>query len=95
MARFEDAIRWVQNGGVARRNAWASIPEYTNSTPPLNCQRQWKIWQIDSCNIINGWGGQVGAMLDEGDPIRDGQGYSPTDDDRLAADWELLEKRSY
>ena len=88
---FEDAIRFVQNGGRARRYVWASVTEYTRTTPPLTRQRQWHIWASDSSgSIINGWGGQVGMELPQGEPIRDGQLYSPSNEDRVATDWELM-----
>jgi hypothetical protein len=97
MARFEDAIRWVSNANArgvvcARRAIWADIPEYTRTTPPLNYRRRWHIWMAaDDGNIIAGWGGVVGGDLEPGDPIRDGGGYRPTDEDRTALDWELWE----
>lgn len=95
MARFEDAIRWVMNGGRARRKCWANISEYTRATPPISYERKWHIWMPsgDKVNIINGWGGQVGSIIDDTDPIRDGQGFSPTDDDRVADDWELMDSK--
>lgn len=92
MARFEDAIQWLVKGGRARRKVWADIPDYTSSTPPLAIRRRWHIrMDMDNGGFINGWGGSIGAAAD-GDPIRDGMGYRPTDEDRVAQDWELYER---
>ena len=92
MARFEDAIKWVMNGGRARRGCWAKVPEYTRATPPIAYDRMWRIWQSDS-SIMQGWGGQIGMQLDPDDPIGDGTYYTPIDADRVADDWELIEKK--
>jgi hypothetical protein len=90
MARFEDAIMFVQNGGRARRKCWANVVEFTRTTPPLNFERRWHIWmQSDVGGIVQGWGGSIGGAADD-DPIRDGTGYSPSDEDRTAFDWELI-----
>jgi hypothetical protein len=89
-ARFEDAIRWVLNGGFARRKVWASVTDYTRSTPPLGVSRRWHIWRTDNDDIIAGWGGSIGAT-ENGDPVRDGMLYAPTDEDRTAHDWELYQ----
>lgn len=89
MSRFEDAILWVRNGGRARRHAWAKVTEYTRTTPPLNYERCWHIWLADVGSIINGWGGSIGGAADD-DSIRDGDVYSPKNEDRIADDWELL-----
>jgi hypothetical protein len=95
VAKFEDAIQWMMAGAAARRACWASVPEYTRATPPMARKRQWRVWMSgDSGSIMQGWGGQIGMQLDAGDPIRDGTYYSATDDDRTAADWEMLEKVS-
>lgn len=91
MGRFEDAIQWVMNGGRARRACWARVTEYTQTTPPLNRERLWHIWLFDTGNIVQGWGGQVGANLGPDEPIRDGVSYQPSNDDRIADDWELLQ----
>lgn len=91
MARFEDAIEFVLNGGRARRACWAKVTLYTQTTPPMNYERLWRIWMANSTGqIAQGWGGQVGALLDATDPIRDGTNYQPSDDDRIADDWELF-----
>lgn len=95
MSRFEDAMLWIVNrhGAFARRKVWADMPDYTRSTPPLAVRRRWIIWQDgDNGTIINGWGGVVGGDLEDGDPIRDGTAYRPTDEDRVAQDWELCER---
>lgn len=89
MARFEDAIMWVMSGARVRRRVWASVNSFTQSTPPLAIKQQWRIWCIDGEQIIGGWGGQVGAALAPDDPIRDGCMYRPSDEDRLATDWEV------
>ena len=90
MARFEDAMAFVMRGGRARRAIWASVRDYTRSTSQLQLERRWHIWQDgDNGGLINGWGGSIGGALD-GDPIRDGMLYSPTDEDRLATDWQLM-----
>ena len=53
----------------------------------------WRIWQQpDAGGIMQGWGGQIGAELNPLDPIRDGTYYSPNDEDRIADDWELIDK---
>ena len=94
MARFEDAIQWLMNGGCARRSCWAKVSEYTRATPPMAYERSWRIWQeSDAGGIMQGWGGQIGAQLDPDDPIRDGTYYAPSDADRVAFDWELFEKK--
>lgn len=94
MPRFEDAIIWMMNGGRARRKCWAKVPEYTRATPPIAYERTWRVWQQpDAGGFMQGWGGQIGMQLDADDPIRDGTYYTPSDDDRLATDWELLEKK--
>lgn len=92
MLRFEDAILWVANGGRARRQCWARVPEYTRATPPLGYERKWRIWMFDDGSIVQGWGGQIGATLPPDEPIRDGTTYAPTDADRTATDWELFER---
>jgi hypothetical protein len=89
MARFEDAIQWVMNNGRARRRCWATVQEYTRTTPPLNCERRWRIWMSDY-GIMQGWGNQIGGTIDPNEPIRDGTNYKPSDADRLADDWEQL-----
>ena len=90
MARFEEALGYVLNGGRARRQCWAEVTDYTRTTPPLKTFRRWHIWQQpDVGGLINGWGGSIGGAADD-DPVRNGMGYSPSDDDRMATDWELL-----
>jgi hypothetical protein len=90
VSKFEDAIMFVMNGGRARRSIWAAVQDYTRSTPPMQMVRRWHIWQQpDVGGIINGWGGSIGGA-DDGDPVRNGMGYSPTNEDRIANDWELL-----
>ena len=94
MPRFEDAIVWMLNGGRARRAGWAKVPMYTQATPPLTYHRTWRVWQQpDVGGFIQGWGGQMGMQLDPADPIMDGTYYTPSDDDRIASDWELIEKK--
>jgi len=93
MARFEDAIQWVMNGGRARRACWADVSEYTRSTPPMATRRRWRIWQGEYGEFFQGWGGQIGAVIPSDDPIKDGTYYQASDDDRLAGDWELFEKK--
>jgi len=94
MARFEDAIQWVMNGGRARRRCWAKVPEYTRATPPIAYDRTWRIWLSDASGaIMQGWGGQIGFAIPPDDPIKDGTYYTASDTDRLADDWELFEKR--
>ena len=88
MARFEEAILYLANGGRARRKCWANVMEYTRATPPMNFERRWHIWMTDS-GIVNGWGGSIGGAAD-GEPIRNGMVYLPSDEDRIAYDWELL-----
>jgi hypothetical protein len=91
MARFEDAVRWVIGGARARRRCWATVSKYTRSTPPVAYEQIWRIWWSDSTgSIMQGWGGQIGAELPPDDPIRDGSYYKPSDDDRVADDWEKL-----
>lgn len=90
MAQFEEAIQFVMTGGKARRACWARVPEYTQATPPISYERTWRIWSVGS-QIVQGWGGQVGALLATDDPIRDGTSYRPTDEDRTAVDWELMQ----
>jgi hypothetical protein len=80
------------NGGRARRHCWATITEYTQATPPLRQERYWRIWMADTSSIVQGWGGQIGSQIAADDPIKDGTYYKPTDDDRIANDWELLER---
>lgn len=93
MARFEDAIQWVMNGGRARRACWAKIPTFTLTTPPIAHEKMWRIWQnSDIGGIVQGWGGQIGTQLAPDDPIRDGTYYTPSDEDRTASDWELFDK---
>lgn len=93
MARFEDAIQWLIDGGIARRRCWARIPQYTQATPPMMYEKMWRIWQNpDVGGLVQGWGGQIGMQLDPGDPIRDGTNYQASDEDRVATDWELLER---
>lgn len=90
--RFEEAICWVMKGGYARRQIWADIPDYTQSTPPLAINRRWHIWRdMDNDGIYAGWGGSIGLDVEPGNPIRDGCGYEPTDEDRIAQDWELYD----
>ena len=94
MARFEDAIQWVMNGGRARRQCWAKIPEHTRATPPIAFDRTWRIWLSDASGVImQGWGGQIGFAIPPDDPIKDGTYYTASDGDRLADDWELFDKR--
>jgi hypothetical protein len=94
MSRFEDAIQWVMNGGRARRRCWAKVPEYTRATPPIAYDRTWRIWLSDSSqSIMQGWGAQIGMEIAADDPIKDGTYYKPSDDDRIACDWELFEKK--
>jgi len=94
VARFEDAIQWVMNGARVRRRSWAKVLEYTRTTPPISYDRTWRIWlSDDSGSIMQGWGGQIGAILPSDDPVRDGTYYAASDDDRIADDWELLEKK--
>lgn len=94
MARFETAIQWVMSGGRARRTCWAKVPEYTRATPPIAYDRTWCIWlSDDSGSIMQGWGGQIGIEIPFDNPIKDGTYYQASDDDRLASDWELFEKR--
>ena len=96
MPRFEDAIQWVMNGGLARRRCWAKVPEYTRATPPLAYDRMWRIWRSygsEGDQIFQGWGGQTGMQLSPDDPIKDGTYYTASDDDRIADDWELFERK--
>lgn len=93
MAKFEDAIQWVLSGSRVRRGCWARVPEYTRATPPIAYERSWRIWQGGS-GIMQGWGGQTGMALDADDPIRDGTYYQASDDDRVANDWELIERHT-
>lgn len=91
MARFEDAIQWVMNGGRARRRCWAHVMEYTQETPPMAYERRWRIWLSDSSGaIMQGWGGQIGFEVTG--PIKDGTYYQASDADRIADDWEMFEK---
>lgn len=81
---------WIRNGGKARRKCWTVVTEYTQSTPPLKFDRYWRIWMSET-QIIQGWGGQIGARLETNDPIRDGTYYQATNEDRTANDWELID----
>lgn len=93
MSRFEDAIVWMMSGGKARRRCWAKVSEYTRATPPIAYERVWRVWQQPNAGgFMQGWGGQTGACPPD-DPIRDGTYYTPSDDDRIATDWELFEKK--
>lgn len=95
---FEEALTAVSWGRRVRRACWANKSAFTRTTPPIQCNQVWRIWlPSDWCGrdnwstgIVQGWGGQIGAMLDDDDPIRDGTGYQPTNEDRTAIDWELL-----
>ena len=74
------------------------MPAFTQATPPIQHNQVWRIWlssdwllKDDWINgVMQGWGGQIGMMLDPGDPIRDGTCYTPSNEDRVATDWELL-----
>ncbi len=89
--KFEEALRevWV-NGRSVRRSIWATVSDYTKTTPPLQVNRTWKVFAYDG-RLINGWGGSVGGAP-EGDPIRDGMLYTPSNEDKIAVDWELTDK---
>ena len=92
MARFEEALQWwVLRGKRARRQCWARMPEYTRATPPMFYERVWQVW-LSEGSLVQGWGGQIGFALAPDDPIRDGTGYTPSDEDRVANDWEVFER---
>ena len=92
MARFEDVIQWVTNGGKARRRCWAKVYEYTRTTPPIGYERYWRIWSDKNVGgVVQGWVAKSVWNL-PCDSIRDGTYYASSDADRIADDWELLEK---
>lgn len=101
------AVNRLMEGKRVRRKCWAAVPCHTQATPPIAFTRAWHLfvssgWRGPSASpslegqIFQGWGGQVGAMLPDNDPIRDGAAYSPSDDDKTATDWELkVENAAY
>ncbi len=95
---FEQILASVYAGKRARRSVWANIPAFTETTPPMQRNRIWRIWLTPdwrgkenwSQGLVQGWGGQIGFQLAPDDPIRDGTLYTASDEDRIAKDWELL-----
>jgi hypothetical protein len=96
---FEWAMKQLQRQQRVRRKIWADVTIITDTMPPLNRRRVWHLFMqsLDFIGedfwkggIINGWGGSIGCAED-GAIIRDGMTYSPTNDDRTANDWELVE----
>jgi hypothetical protein len=73
--------------------------------PPLlelPAEMRWHIWHRDDVGdqstyeggLCKGWGGQMGwenaeVVLVNGDELRDGTMYTPTEGDKLAQDWEI------
>lgn len=103
---FQWAMNQLRENKRVRRAAWLQETINAGTvfadadgdyTVPETYTKRWHLFMQDGylgqsfwmSGIINGWGGSIGGAADD-DPVRDGMVYSPTTEDAMADDWELL-----